>query len=112
MKTKKIGGRLVRFKDLDDHIHEIAIPMEIMKGDCSDLCGLLLNQGLYISPKKSDRNKLAEFIQSVQVKKRALCTPRIGWHGNSFILPDCSIPETDEVYLQSENTYLRPLHKR
>lgn len=97
-------GRLVRFKDLDDHTHEIAIPMEIMKGDCSDLCGLLLNQGLYISPKKSDRNKLAEFIQSVQVKKRALCTPRIGWHGNSFILPDCSIPETDEVYLQSENT--------
>jgi putative DNA primase/helicase len=97
-------GRLVRFKDLDDHTHEIAIPMEIMKGDCSDLCGLLLNQGLYISPKKSDRNKLAEFIQSVHVKKRALCTPRIGWHGNSFILPDSSIPETDEVYLQSENT--------
>jgi len=36
-------GRLVRFKDLDDHTHEIAIPMEIMKGDCSDLCGLLLH---------------------------------------------------------------------
>lgn len=55
-------GRLVRFKDLDDHTHEIAIPMEIMKGDCSDLCGLLLNRGLYISPKKSDRNKMLWLI--------------------------------------------------
>jgi putative DNA primase/helicase len=99
---QKNWGRLVRFKDFDQHLHEIAIPMEIMKGDCSDLIGLLLSSGLRICASKTTRNKLAEFIQSINVEKRALCTSRIGWHANTFIMPHGSIPETDDIYLQSD----------
>lgn len=96
-------GRLVRFKDLDNHMHQIALPMELWKGDCSDLFGMLLSLGLRIVVKKPNRNKLAEYLQSINIEKKALCTSRIGWHGNYFVLPNGSIPETDEIYLQSDN---------
>jgi putative DNA primase/helicase len=97
-------GILVRFKDRDGYVHEKAIPMEILKGDYQELYGLLLSLGLRITPKKVIRNKLPEYLQKVELSKRALCTSRIGWYGNHFILPDGAIPETDTIYLQSDNS--------
>lgn len=96
-------GRLIRFKDLDGYQHECAIPMDLLSGDCSELYGLLLSLGLRITTKKTFRNKLVDYLQNIKLDKRAVCTSRIGWHDNHFILPDGAIPMTDEVYLQSEN---------
>ncbi len=98
-------GRLIKFKDLDGHMHTIAIPMELLKGDCTDFYGLLLSCGLRINPHKRERLKLPEYLQNVQLDKFATCTTRIGWYGNYFVMPDCTIPETDEIYLQSDNSY-------
>ncbi|MCE3232430.1 MAG: primase 2 (PriCT-2) family [Rickettsiaceae bacterium] len=96
-------GRLTKFKDLDGHTHECAIPMELLSGDCSELYGLLLSLGLRLTTKKTARNKLTEYLQSIKLDKRATCTSRIGWYDNHFILPDGAIPATDEIYLQSDN---------
>ncbi len=98
-------GRLVKFKDLDGHIHTLAIPMESLKGDCTDFYGLLLSCGLHITPQKRGRLKLPEYLQNIKLNKFATCTSRIGWYGNCFIMPDGTIPETDEIYLQSDNSY-------
>lgn len=97
-------GRLVRFRDLDDHTHECAIPMELLSGDCSELFRMLLNYGLRISTKNNIKNKLPELLQSIALDKRALCTTSIGWHGDHFIMPDGAIPKTDTIYLQSDNS--------
>lgn len=97
-------GVLVRFKDRDNYIHERAIPMELLKGDCTDLYGLFLSLGLSITPVSADRKKLPEFLQSVKLPKRAMCTPRIGWYSDYFVLPGGAIPATDTVYLQAESS--------
>ncbi len=96
-------GRLIRFKDLDNHLHECSIPMELLSGDCTELYSLLLSLGLRITTKRAARNKLTDYLQSIKLDKRATCTSRIGWYENHFILPDGTIPATDEIYLQSDN---------
>lgn len=78
-------GRLIRFKDLDGHTHILAIPMESLKGDCTDFYGLLLCRGLRITPQKRGRLKLPEYIQNIKLDKFATCTTRIGWYENRFI---------------------------
>jgi putative DNA primase/helicase len=104
--NSKNWGRLIRFQDSDGCIHQYAIPMELLSGDCCELYGLLLSSGLRLTSKKSIRNKLIDYLQGIELDRRALCASRIGWHDNHFILPDGAIPETDTLYLQSDNTNL------
>lgn len=95
-------GRLIRFKDFNDHVHEIAIPMEWLGGDGVELCSWLLSLGLRISPKKKIRSRFMECLQNTVLQKKALCTSRIGWYKDHFVLPDTTIPETEAFYLQTE----------
>lgn len=97
-------GRLVRFSDLDNHVHTHALPMKFLSGDCIDLYCLLLAAGLRITTIRRLRSKLTDYLQSFKTDKRALCTSHIGWHGDHFILPDGAIPATDGIYLQSDNS--------
>ncbi len=102
--NKENWGRLVEFYDLDQHLHKLTIPFDMFARDCSELFSILLSQGLRISNKRGLRNKLADYLQNTPLSKKVLCVPRIGWHKGSFILPDGSIPESDEVYLQSSTS--------
>jgi len=97
-------GRLVQFSDLDQHCHELTIPLDTFARDCSDLFSMLLSRGLRITNKRGLRNKLTDYLQNTPLSKKVLCVPRIGWHKDSFILPDGSIPKSDEVYLQSSTS--------
>jgi putative DNA primase/helicase len=99
----KYWGRLVRFEDPDGRTHQLTISMDLFSRDCSEVFAHLLSSGLRMTSKRALRNKIADYLQNASVDKRALCTPRIGWHGDCFILPDGTIPETDETYLQSDN---------
>lgn len=100
-------GRLICFSDQDGSMHKFSIPMEALSGDYTALYSQLLSSGLHLSTKKSVRNKLPEYLQGVKVGKRALCTARIGWHNDHFILPNETIPFTDSVCLQNHSTYLK-----
>lgn len=97
-------GRLVRFADLDGYIHEWAIPMELLGGEGVELFSQLLSLGLRFNNKKNAKNRFIEYLQSIRLDSRALCTTRIGWYKGLFILPDGPIPRSNEIYLQSENT--------
>ena len=93
-------GILVQFRDPDQYLHQFPIPMDTFGRDSSELCKILLSRGLKIY----NKSKLAHYLQNVEPSKKVLCVPRIGWHKDSFILPDESIPESDEVYLQSSTS--------
>lgn len=96
-------GRLLKFKDIDDFEHQIALPMELLAGDGTKLRELLLSNGLEIGASKRSRQLLTLYIQACHPKQRVRCVPQIGWHNGCFVLPDTSIGETgdEDVLLQT-----------
>lgn len=76
------------------------MPMELLRGDGSDLRGELLAMGLELDP--SARQELARYLQERAPKKRIRCALQVGWCGNVFVLPDVVIgPNADGVIFQS-----------
>ncbi|SAK51488.1 inner membrane protein [Caballeronia pedi] len=96
-------GRLLEWKDADDHPHVWAMPMEMLRSDGADMRGELARLGLDISPSFRARNKLTEYVTTAKPKARGRCVTRTGWHNGAFVFPDRTIGESDErVIFQSE----------
>ncbi len=93
-------GRLLRFKNTAGRWREWAMPMELLRGDGTDLRGELLAMGLAIDP--NGRFHLARYLQEREPKKRVRCALQIGWCGAVFVLPDKVIgPDAASVIFQS-----------
>jgi len=84
-------GRLLEWNDRDTLRHQWAMPMSILSGDGNELRGRLLSGGLEISSNRKARELLATYIQTAKPEGKARCVSRIGWHDNSFVLPDTTI---------------------
>ncbi|WP_250470227.1 MULTISPECIES: DUF927 domain-containing protein, partial [unclassified Caballeronia] len=96
-------GRLLEWKDADDHPHVWAMPMEMLRSDGADMRGELARLGLDIAPSFRARNKLTEYVTTAKPKARGRCVTRTGWHNGAFVFPDRTIGESDErVIFQSE----------
>ena len=95
-------GRLLEFRDPDGRLHQWACPLELFAGDGSEFRRLLLAMGLQISPAAKARQLLASYVQTWQVKARATCTDRTGWHGLAYVLPDETVgPSEERILLQT-----------
>lgn len=93
-------GRLLRFKNTAGRWREWAMPMELLRGDGTDLRGELLAMGLAIDP--NGRFHLARYLQEREPKKRVRCALQVGWCGAVFVLPDAVIgPDAASVIFQS-----------
>lgn len=93
-------GRMLRFKNTAGRWRSWAMPMELLKGDGSDLRGELLAMGLELDP--FARQTLARYLQERTPKKRIRCALQVGWCGNVFVLPDAVIgPNAAGVIFQS-----------
>jgi putative DNA primase/helicase len=96
-------GRQLRFKTTLGSWRTWAMPMELLRGDGSDLRGELLAMGLEIDP--SSRNVLALYLQAKAPKRRIQCALQTGWAGPdflAFVLPDTVIgPKSSAVAYQS-----------
>ena len=96
-------GRLLRFKTTLGSWRKWAMPMELLRGDCSDLRGELLSMGVEIDP--HGRAMLASFLQAFVPKRRIQCALQTGWAGTdfkAFVLPDEVIgPSAPAVTYQS-----------
>lgn len=96
-------GRLLRFKTTLGSWRTWAMPMDLLRGDCSDLRGELLSMGVEIDP--HGRSSLASFLQAIVPKRRIQCTLQTGWAGadfKAFVLPDEVIgPRAPAVTYQS-----------
>lgn len=93
-------GRLLRFRNTAGRWREWAMPMELLKGDGSELRGELLAMGLAID--SAARNHLARYLQDHTPQKSVRCALHVGWSGDVFVLPDAVIgPDADGVIFQS-----------
>ncbi len=96
-------GRLLRIKTTLGKWLTWAMPMAMLRGDCSDLRGELLSMGVEIDP--YGRNLLAVYLQDRAPKRRIECALQTGWAGTdykAFVLPDGVIgPRAASVAYQS-----------
>lgn len=96
-------GRLLRIKTTLGKWVTWAMPMAMLRGDCSDLRGELLGMGAEIDP--YGRNLLAVYLQDRAPKRRIECALQTGWAGTdykAFVLPDAVIgPRAAGVAYQS-----------
>lgn len=96
-------GRLLRFRTTTGTLRTWAMPMEMLRGDCSDLRGELLSMGVEIDP--YGRQQLAAYLQATTPERRIQCALQTGWAGTdhkAFVLPDVVIgPEAAAVAYQS-----------
>ena len=96
-------GRLLRIKTTRGKWTTWAMPMMMLRGDCSDLRGELLSMGVEIDP--HGRYRLAEYLQDKAPKRRIECALQTGWVGTdftAFVLPDVVIgPKAASVTYQS-----------
>jgi len=96
-------GVLLRWKDHDDRDHQLALPRATLAGDGSEARRILMDGGFYIAPSQKARQLFNSFLLQVRSPKRARATQRVGWHSNSFVMPDeCfGADDTDTLLLQS-----------
>ena len=96
-------GRLLRIKTTRGKWTTWAMPMNMLRGDCSDLRGELLGMGVEID--HHGRYRLAEYLQDKAPKRRIQCALQTGWASpefKAFVLPDSVIgPQAAGVAYQS-----------
>lgn len=98
-------GRLLAFADREGRRHEWAMPMEMLRGDGTDVRGELLRQGLIIATGQRARLRLADYIAQADPECYARCVERTGWHGGAFVFPHLTVGDDGErVIFQTDST--------
>lgn len=93
-------GLLLSIQAPDFRWHDWAMPMQLASGNGSAYREVLLNLGLRIAPEA--QNHLHTYLMTAQPKDMLRCVFSIGWHGQTYVLPDDSIGENaGNVILQS-----------
>ena len=93
-------GLLLSVQAPDFRWHDWAMPMQLASGNGSAYREVLLNLGLRIAP--GAQNHLHTYLMTAQPKDMLRCVSSIGWHGQTYVLPDGSIGENvGKVILQS-----------
>ena len=97
-------GRLLRFKPTHGNWDTWAMPMNLLRGDCSDLRGELYSMGVLMDI--SSRNMLAMYLQHKAPGRWVQCALQTGWVASTafkaFVLPDVAIgPKAIDVTYQS-----------
>jgi uncharacterized protein (DUF927 family) len=100
-------GLLLHWKDHDGREHRYALPRAMLAGDGSEARRALLDGGMFIAPSAKARTQFNSFLLQVRSPNRARATQRVGWHGNSFVLPDdCfGADQRDMLLLQSATAH-------
>lgn len=97
-------GRLLEIVDRDGTRHLWAMPLALTAGSGEALRAELLRLGLEIEPRRDAKTWLLEYLISADPDQRAQCVSRIGWQGETYILPDQTfgkVDDGDQVILQS-----------
>lgn len=92
-------GYLLEFPDLDGQMKRWAMPASMLAGDGAGYRATLLSMGLRIGAGMTAKNLLSVYIQTEETDMRVRCTDRIGWHDGVYVLPDCTIGESDELVM-------------
>lgn len=97
-------GRLIRWEDPDGRKHEWAMPLSLLHSDGSEIRQKLAYEGLPIVPGPRNYALLTQYLAEAPTDSRVTCVDRIGWHGDTFVLPkEVYGIRKAEVILQSTN---------
>lgn len=107
-------GLLLHWKDHDGREHRYALPRAMLAGDGSEARRALLDGGMFIAPSAGARTQFNSFLLQVRSPNRARATQRVGWHGQSFVLPDdCfGADQRDMLLLQSATAHEHSFRQR
>ena len=96
-------GILLQWADANGVEHNQAIPMEIFQTDGTELRKTLANQGVRITSDKKGRDLFQTYLMNYKCEKNILCVSKVGWHGDSYVLPSKYFGESKEsiVYQSS-----------
>jgi putative DNA primase/helicase len=99
-------GCLCVFDDPDHVTHRIIIAAEKLRGDGLEALGMLLDQGLRVSP--AGKRLLVEYLQTASPNGRARVSRRTGWQdtkdgGRVFLLPSGAIGSGGEEWIYEGN---------
>lgn len=95
-------GRWLRWKDPDGRQHQWAMPLSVLAGDGREVAERLLSGGLFLEPGPRARIQLSYYLRDESVEQRARCVARVGWHSQSFVLPDQTIgSESEQILYQT-----------
>ena len=103
-------GIMLRFKNIRGHWNNWLMPADMLSSDCNELRSELLRHGLYLDYKF--KNLLPVYLQSQHPKKELECALKVGWHGNSFVLPDRVIGIREDLFFQSNHSVIAPYEQR
>jgi putative DNA primase/helicase len=94
-------GRLIKYQDSLGRWRECLLPMRLLAGAGNELCEYLLDLGVEIAPKLAG-HYLALYLQAQKPGRQLECATRIGWHRDSFVLPDKIYgPKADRIVFQN-----------
>lgn len=81
-------GRLLKVVDRNGLAHTWAMPLRMTRGSREDFLEELYDMGLVAAPGRKAGDRIRRFISEYPTNNQLLCVDRIGWHGESFALPD------------------------
>jgi uncharacterized protein (DUF927 family) len=84
-------GCLLEWHDRDGKPHKWAMAASLLAGSGEEYRRRLLDGGLDLGIGPKTRERLGIYIVTTCPAQRVTCTDRIGWHNNSFVLPDVCI---------------------
>jgi hypothetical protein len=84
-------GKLLLFCDPEGVAHQWVLPAAMLAGDTSEFRGKLLSMGLKISASKTAPESLRQYLQMTEPRAYARTVERLGWFGETFVLPDENI---------------------
>jgi uncharacterized protein (DUF927 family) len=84
-------GRLVKFKDERGIKKELFIPLNLLVGNALELGAMLMESGLVVKNSTKARQLLTDYLTLEKNKPHCYTSDKIGWHDNTYLLPDRAI---------------------
>lgn len=91
-------GRLLEWFDRDGRQHKLALPLQMLQSNGEEVRKVLADKGVIISPNSRERTLLNAYLSVFPTDEKVYCTNRVGWHGESYVLPHKTYGKQDIIY--------------
>lgn len=98
-------GVLVAFEDDRKRHKRVIIPRKLLYGDGADALAELIDRGYLPASGNHDKNALKRYLITKSPQRWITHVPRVGWQGDSFVLPDETLRSestADDVIFHTE----------